>query len=61
MSKETKQDRLEKMIREELEENGSDRQTPVQSLLPTTPPGAPGSAQQDRSPRLFSPNKTSRA
>ena len=60
MTKETKQDRLEKMIREELEENSSDRQTPVQSLLPTTPPGAPGSAQ-DRSSRLFSPNKTSRA
>jgi hypothetical protein len=44
MSKEVKQERLEKMIREELEENISDRQTPVQSLLPTTttPPGAPG-------------------
>jgi polycystin 2 len=45
MSKEVKQERLEKMIREELEENISDRQTPVQSLLPTTTtttPGAPG-------------------
>ncbi len=60
MSKEMKQERLEKMIRDELEEGSSDRQTPIQSLLPTsaTPPGAPGSAhssQQDRSPRRFSP------
>lgn len=60
MSKEMKQERLEKMIRDELEENNSDRQAPIQSLLPTatTPPGAPGSghsSQQDRSPRRFSP------
>ena len=41
MSKEMKQERLEKMIRDELEENHSDRQTPVQSLLPTAnTPGA---------------------
>jgi hypothetical protein len=61
MSKEMKQERLEKMIRDELEENSSDRQTPIQSLLPTTPPGAPGtgqSNQQDRSPRRFSPNNS---
>lgn len=38
-----KQERLEKMIRDELEENHLDRQTPVQSLLP---PGAPGSAKK---------------
>jgi len=43
LSKEMKQERLEKMIRDELEENHSDRQTPVQSLLP---PGAPGSAKK---------------
>ncbi len=59
MSKEMKQERLEKMIRDELEETNSDRQTPIQSLLPTTtPPGAPGSghsSQNDRSPRRFSP------
>jgi hypothetical protein len=42
MSKEMKQERLEKMIRDELDENHSDRQTPIQSLLPTaTAPGAP--------------------
>lgn len=63
MSKEMKQERLEKMIRDELEENSSDRQTPIQSLLPTTttPPGAPGtgrSSEQDRSPRRFSPTNT---
>jgi hypothetical protein len=60
MSKEMKQERLEKMIRDELEENNSDRQTPVQSLLPTTtsPPGAPGNGQSsanDRSTNRFSP------
>ena len=58
MSKEMKQERLEKMIRDELEENNSDRQTPIQSLLPTanTPPGAPGNGNSnDRSPRRFSP------
>ena len=43
MSKEMKQERLEKMIRDELEESHSDRHTPVQSLLP---PGAPGSAKK---------------
>jgi hypothetical protein len=61
MSKEMKQQRLEKMIRDELEENNSDRQTPIQSLLPTTPPGAPGngrSGQQDRSPHPFSPGNS---
>jgi hypothetical protein len=60
MSKEMKQERLEKMIRDELEENNSDRQTPIQSLLPTTttPPGAPGNGQQDRSPRQFSPTSS---
>ena len=61
MSKEMKQERLEKMIRDELEENNSDRQTPIQSLLPTTstPPGAPGSANSNQNnipPRRFSPN-----
>jgi len=60
MSKEVKQERLEKMIREELEENISDRQTPIQSLLPTTttPPGAPGgrnSNQFDKSSPSVSP------
>ena len=57
MSKEMKQERLEKMIRDELEENHSDRQTPVQSLLPTSAssPGAPTSGH-DRSPNRFSPN-----
>jgi hypothetical protein len=60
MSREMKQERLEKMIRDELEENNPDRQTPIQSLLPTTttPPGAPGSGhsnQHDRSPNRFSP------
>lgn len=59
MSKEMKQERLEKMIRDELEENNSDRQTPVQSLLPTTAPGAPGNGQ--RSPRQFSPMPHDRA
>jgi hypothetical protein len=62
MSKEMKQERLEKMIRDELEESNSDRQTPIQSLLPTTPPGAPGngrSNQPDRSIR-FSPNDNDR-
>lgn len=55
MSKEVKQERLEKMIREELEENNSERQTPIQSLLPTgSTPGAPTSG--DRSPNRFSPN-----
>jgi len=62
MSKEMKQERLEKMIRDELEENNSDRQTPIQSLLPITPPpGAPGngnSNQYDRSPRRISPTNT---
>ncbi len=63
MSKEMKQERLEKMIRDELEETNSDRQTPIQSLLPTTstPPGAPGSghsSQNDRSPRHFSSTNT---
>ena len=45
------------MIRDELEENHSDRQTPVQSLLPTSAssPGAPTSGH-DRSPNRFSPN-----
>ena len=66
MSKEMKQERLEKMIRDELEENSSDRQTPIQSLLPTTttPPGAPGSGHfnsNDRSPRHFSPSNASGA
>jgi hypothetical protein len=51
------------MIRDELEETNSDRQTPIQSLLPTTstPPGAPGSghsSQNDRSPRHFTPTNT---
>ncbi len=59
MSKEMKQERLEKMIRDELEENNPDRQTPIQSLLPTTnTPGAPGSGHSksnDQSPRRFSP------
>ena len=57
MSKEMKQERLEKMIRDELEESNSDRQTPVQSLLASTP-GAPGSghtSQQDKSSRRHSP------
>ncbi|UJR08879.1 hypothetical protein I4U23_013134 [Adineta vaga] len=57
MSKEMKQERLEKMIRDELEESNSDRQTPVQSLLTSTP-GAPGSghaSQQDKSSRRHSP------
>jgi len=63
MSKEMKQERLEKMIRDELEETNSDRQTPIQSLLPTTstPPGAPGSersSQNDRAPRRFSPTNS---
>ena len=62
MSKEVKQERLEKMIRDELEESNSDRQTPVQSLLPTaTTPGAPGSgrsSEHDRSPNRFSPNNS---
>ena len=46
MSKEMKQERLEQMIRDELEENHSDRQTPIQTLLPTsTTPGAPGNGR----------------
>jgi hypothetical protein len=53
MSKELKQERLEKMIREELEENNSERQTPVQSLFATTP-GAPGSGNSN-TPRRLSP------
>ena len=60
MSKEMKQERLEKMIRDELEESHSDRQTPVQSLLPTAnAPGAPGSgrASQNQPPARSSPNK----
>ena len=59
-----KQERLEKMIRDELEENSSDRQTPVQSLLPTTPPGAPSSehdrASSSAGARHFSPGKNGR-
>lgn len=60
MSKEMKQERLEKMIRDELEENHSDRQTPVQSLLPTAnTPGAPGSGRsnQNSTPARSSPSK----
>ena len=65
MSKEMKQERLEKMIRDELEENSLDRQTPIQSLLPTTPPGAP-SSDQDRfsssaGTRQFSAGKNGRS
>ncbi|CAF3934368.1 unnamed protein product [Adineta steineri] len=51
MSKEMKQERLEKMIRDELEENNNDRQTPIQSLLgsTTTAPGAPGGESRSQS------------
>ncbi|CAF1031844.1 unnamed protein product [Adineta ricciae] len=62
MSKEVKQERLEKMIRDELEESGSDRHTPVQSLLgSSTTPGAPAghTGQQDKSPRRQSPTSAS--
>ena len=62
MSKEMKQERLEKMIRDELEESGSDRQTPIQSLLgSSTTPGAPAghTSQQDKSPRRQSPTSAS--
>jgi hypothetical protein len=59
MSKEMKQERLEKMIRDELEENNSDRQTPIQSLLPTTTPGAPGSGRSNQLDRSRSPNRVS--
>lgn len=37
MSKEDRHERLERMIRNELEGNGSERQTPVQSLLTDAP------------------------
>ncbi|CAF2744244.1 unnamed protein product [Rotaria sp. Silwood2] len=44
MSKEMKHERLEKMIRDELEETNLDRQTPTQNLTQKTKtPGAPGS------------------
>ncbi|CAF1030105.1 unnamed protein product, partial [Adineta ricciae] len=62
MSKEMKQERLEKMIRDELEETGADRQTPIQSLLgSSTTPGAPAghTSQQDKSPRRQSPTSAS--
>lgn len=37
LSKEDRHKRLEKMIRQELEEGSTDRQTPVRSLLGETP------------------------
>ncbi|CAF1188330.1 unnamed protein product [Adineta steineri] len=51
MTKEMKQERLEKMIRDELEENNNDRQTPIQSLLGSTTaaPGAPGGESRSQS------------
>jgi hypothetical protein len=52
MSKEAKQERLEKMIRDELEENNSARQTPVQSLLTQNTPGAPNSVYNQSSTSL---------
>ncbi|CAF1303868.1 unnamed protein product [Rotaria sp. Silwood1] len=44
LSKEMKHERLEKMIRDELEETNLDRQTPIQNLnQKTKTSGAPGS------------------
>lgn len=42
MSQEMKQERLEKMIRDELDENQADRQTPNHGLISSVTPGAPG-------------------